>query len=67
ISKIRQAQQEGGLEEHAVEPPTPSTGLTVRRMYPPEQSDHAEMLEGGEEDVAARIIELVRDRGLLQS
>lgn len=67
ISKIRQAQQAGGLEEHEVEPPAASSGLTVRRMYPPETSDHAEMLQGDEDAVAAKIIELVRDRGLLQS
>ena len=67
ISKIRQAQQDGGLQEEDVDVPTASAGLTVRRMYLPEQTGHAEMLEGSDEDVAGRIIELLRDRGLLTS
>jgi electron transfer flavoprotein beta subunit len=67
ISKIRQAQQEGGLTEVGAEPPDGGSGLTVRRMYEPEQTDHAEMLTGDPEAVADRIIELVRERGLAQS
>lgn len=67
ISKIRQAQQEAGLQEEEVDVPTVATGLTVRRMYLPEQTDHAEMLEGSDEEIAGRIIELLRERGLLSS
>lgn len=67
ISKIRQAQQEGGLSEEEAAASDGGSGVTVRRMYPPEQSDHAEMLTGEPADVADRIIELVRDRGLAQS
>ncbi|MCP4221848.1 MAG: hypothetical protein GY773_00715 [Actinomycetia bacterium] len=67
IAKIRQAQQAGQLVEHEVEPARGSAGLTIRRMYTPEVTGHAEMLEGDEDDVAARIIELVRQRGLLTS
>ena len=66
ISKIRQAQQAGNLDQIDVSRPTPSSTLTVRRMYPPEQSDRAEMLTGTEAEVADRIIELIRDRGLMQ-
>jgi electron transfer flavoprotein beta subunit len=67
ISKIRQAQQAGGLVEEEIDPPPAASGLTVRRMYPPEQTDHAEMLTGSDEDVAGRIIELLRERGLVTS
>ncbi len=67
ISKIRQAQQAGGLVEDEIKVPDAGGGLTGRRMYPPEQTDHAEMLEGSDEEVAGRIIELLRDRGLLTS
>lgn len=65
ISKIRQAQTEGGIEEYEVARPASFGGLTVKRMYTPEVSGHAEMLEGTEEEVAARIVELLRKRGLL--
>jgi len=67
IAKIRQAQQAGGIEQVEVTPPTGGSGLTIRRMYPPEQSGRAEMLTGTEAEVADQIIALVRDRGLLQS
>jgi electron transfer flavoprotein beta subunit len=66
IAKIRQAQQEGNLDEVEIEAPATGAGLTVRRMYPPEQSGRAEMLSGSDEEIADRIIELVRERGLLQ-
>lgn len=65
IAKIRQAQQDGELVEHDAESAAGASGLTVRRLYTPEVTGHAEMLEGGEDDVAARIIELVRQRGLI--
>ncbi len=66
IAKIRQAQQEGNVDEVAVDPPAAASGLTIRRMYPPEKSDRAEMLSGSEADVADRIIALLRERGLVQ-
>jgi electron transfer flavoprotein beta subunit len=66
ISKIRQAQQEGSLDEVDIDPPEAGGGLTVRRMYPPEQTDRAEMLSGSDEEIADRIIDLIRERGLLQ-
>jgi len=66
ISKIRQAQQDGSLDEVDIDPPDAGGGLTVRRMYPPEQSGRAEMLTGADEEIADRIIDLIRERGLLQ-
>ena len=66
ISKIRQAQQEGSIDEIDIDAPGPGAGLTVQRMYPPEQSDRAEMLVGTDDEIADRIIELIRERGLLQ-
>jgi electron transfer flavoprotein beta subunit len=65
ISRVRQAQQAGGLEEAAAEI-SGGGGLTVRRLYAPEATDHAEMLEGAAEEVADRILELLRSRGLIK-
>ena len=67
ISRIRQAQQEGGIEEVAVSVAVDvGAGITVRRLSPPEQTGHAEMLSGSAEDVADRILALVRERGVLK-
>lgn len=67
IAKIRQAEKEGGVAEVEVDPAGTGSGLTIRRMYPPEQTGHAEMLEGSDEDVAGKIIDLLRERGLVKS
>lgn len=64
ISRVRQAQQAGGLEEVAVDAADADSGLTVRRLYAPESAGHAEMLDGTAEEVADRIIELLAARGL---
>lgn len=69
ISRIRQAMQAGGLQE--VPAPEPSAswpeGMTVRRLYPPEKSGHAEMLTGSPGEVAEKIVELLRARGLVKA
>jgi hypothetical protein len=43
----------------------PGAGSTVRRMFKPESAGHAEMWEGGPEEVAEKIAALIKDRGLL--
>ncbi len=67
ISRIRQTMQAGGIEEVAVEAPPPASGFTIRRLYPPEKTSHAEMLTGSAGDVAARIVELLRAKGLVRA
>lgn len=66
ISRVRAAMQEGGLEEVAAPDVETTTGTTVRRLYAPESTSHAEMLEGDADEVAARIMEIVRERGLVK-
>ena len=69
ISRIRQAQQEGTIEEAAVSPPAPADGggYRVRRLLAPESSGHAEMLGGSAADVAGRIVEIIRAKGLVKA
>ncbi|NKQ54381.1 electron transfer flavoprotein subunit beta/FixA family protein [Amycolatopsis sp. K13G38] len=66
ITRIRQAMQAGGLREVTVGA-AESPGLPVRRMYRPEQTGHAEMFSGSTEDVAGKIIELLRERGIVKA
>lgn len=66
ITRIRQAMQAGGLREESVSSNGTGSGLSVRRMYRPEQTGHAEMLEGDVEDIADKIVELLRDRGMVK-
>jgi len=67
ISRVRQAMQAGDLEQADAPDVDASTGTTVRRLYAPESTSHAEMLEGEADAVAARILEIVRERGLVKS
>jgi len=66
ISRIRQVTQAGGIEEVTVPAASTQPALTVRRMYTPEQTGHAQMLTGGTGPVADQIIELLRSRGLVK-
>jgi len=66
VSKVRQAMQAGGLTETSVQPLDGEHGLSVRRMYVPESTSHAEMLTGEPEEVADKIIELLRGRALIK-
>jgi electron transfer flavoprotein beta subunit len=65
VSRVRQAMKTASIEEiEAGEPVGVGSGVTVRRMYKPESSGHAEMLEGDTDDVVARVIEILRERGI---
>jgi electron transfer flavoprotein beta subunit len=66
VTRVRQVMQAGGLGSAAVSVAPADSGLKVRRMYPPETTSHAEMLTGSPSDVAARIVELLRSRGLVK-
>lgn len=66
ITRIRQAMQAGGITTDAVPAAVEEGGLAIRRLYPPESSGHAEMLSGSPEDIAARIIEVLRAKGVLK-
>jgi electron transfer flavoprotein beta subunit len=67
ISRIRQAQQGGGIEVVEVGAPEGAgAGIDVRRLYAPEKAGHAEMLTGSPEEVADRILELIRSKGVLK-
>jgi electron transfer flavoprotein beta subunit len=64
ISRVRQAMQEGGIEERPAADVSVDSGVTVRRLYAPESTSHAEMLSGGAEAVAKRIVQIIREQGV---
>jgi electron transfer flavoprotein beta subunit len=65
ITRIRQAMAEGGIDEVEAPDAGQGGGLTVTRLYPPESTGHAEMLTGSPEDVADRLLEIIRAKGVL--
>lgn len=64
VSKVRQIQKTATLEEIAAAPASGGAGIKIRRVFKPQAAGHAEMIEGEPEEVAAKIVALLRERGL---
>ncbi len=63
ISKVRQVAQTATIEKVAPSGDA-SSGLTMKKMAPPVVTGHAEMIEGSSKEVAAKIVELLKSKGL---
>jgi electron transfer flavoprotein beta subunit len=65
ISKVRQAMKTAHIEEVPAAELESVDGPAVSRMFRPEVGARAEMIEGDTRDVAARLVELFREQGIL--
>lgn len=65
ISKVRQAMKTAELEEVEIPVLETSGGPVVERMYQTESGERATMIDGDEEEVAARLIEIFKELGVL--
>ncbi len=65
VSRIRQMAKTAKIDEIAGGETT-RAGSTVRRMFKPESAGHAEMWDGSPEEVAEKILGLIREKGLLK-
>lgn len=65
ISKVRQMMKTTEIEEQEVPELDSSGGPTVSRMYLPEAAERAEMIEGDEEEIAAKLVEIFKEAGAL--
>ena len=65
ISKVRQMAKTVTIDEIEADDDGPGAGSTVRQMAPPVSTGHAEMIEGDAEEVAERLVEIIKERGLL--
>jgi electron transfer flavoprotein beta subunit len=64
ISKVRQIAQTVTIEAISPSGDGSNAGLVMKRMAPPVVTGHAEMIEGSSKEVAAKIVELLKSRGL---
>jgi electron transfer flavoprotein beta subunit len=64
VAKVRAAMKSAKIESANVASPEPARALAVERMYKPETTGRAEMLEGPPEQIADRIAVLLAERGL---
>ncbi len=63
VSRVRQAMKTAQIEE--IEATIPAgAGVFVRRMFKPESTERAEMLEGDIDEIVDRLIEILRERGV---
>ena len=66
ISKVRQIAKSVEIDEIEIDNEGSGAGLTLRKMSPPVSAGHAEMLDGDAEEVAVKIIETIKKRGLIK-
>lgn len=65
FSRIRQAMKTASIEEQTVEALDLGGGPVVARMYKPEAAARATLLDGKPDEVAAKLVELFRELGVL--
>lgn len=65
ISKVRQASKTASIEEREIGDMDTSGGPVISRMFLPEVAERATMMEGDEEQVAAQIVDILKEKGVL--
>jgi electron transfer flavoprotein beta subunit len=65
VSKVRQAMKEASVETLSAQTMDISGGLPVSRLFQPEASTHAVMLEGDEDEIAGKLVEIFKNLGVL--
>jgi electron transfer flavoprotein beta subunit len=64
-SKVMEAMKTAKIEEIAVDSVTVDTELAISAMAVPESGSHAEMIEGNPQQVAEKLVQLLRERGVV--
>ncbi len=64
VAKVRNAMKSAKIESAEVASPEPAHVLEVERMYKPEATGRAEMLEGAPQEIADRIATLLAEKGI---
>jgi electron transfer flavoprotein beta subunit len=65
IAKVRAAMKSARIEGLEIPPVEEVPGVLIEKMFPPEVAERAEMLEGSPQEVSARLLELLSQRGLI--
>jgi electron transfer flavoprotein beta subunit len=63
VSKVRQTMKTTTIAEQPSEALNPEGGLELIRMFKPEAAGRATMIEGNEEEIAAKLVELFKEAG----
>jgi len=65
VSKVRQAMQTAKIEPAAVGEPDPRGAPKILRLFQPEPAERATMIQGNPEQVAAKLVDVLREAGLV--
>jgi electron transfer flavoprotein beta subunit len=65
VSKVRQAMKDSSIQEQEASNLDSCGGPIVERMFQPEATSHAEMITGDPEEVAAKLVSLFKELGVL--
>jgi len=65
VARIRAAMKSTQFEEQECAAAGAAPGISICRLYPPASGSHAQMLGGSESEVAARIVEILAQKGLV--
>jgi len=64
VSRIRQAQESGALEEKDADPPPARSRVRIDAVRIPDSGEGADMIDGDETAAAERILEIIREAGV---
>ena len=64
VARVRQAMRSATIDEVAGNAGGASAGTAINRMFKPESGGGAQMLDGTPADVAAKIIGIIREKGI---
>ncbi len=64
VSRVRQAMRSAELEEMAAGEVAVATGTKIRRLFKPETGAGAQILEGSPEELAEKIIGILKEKGI---
>ncbi len=65
VSKVRQTMKTATIEELDAVTLDPTGGLDVSRMFQPETTERATIIEGNPEEIASKIVEIIKEASLL--
>ena len=66
VSRIRAAMKTAKIEEQEVEAAAAASPVAIERLYHPAAGERAEILGGSAEEVAAKIVNILKEKGVVK-
>ena len=66
VNCIRAAKKSATLEQQDISAPEIESGISVSKLYYPEKGEGAEILDGSDEEIAGRLVQLLETKGMVK-